>query len=81
MTNWERIKKEACNTIGYSEAADKESFRIGASVGFGKAEDMYQEKISRLEKQLINWEAAYHRVYKDIQTVSKIINEYSPDNS
>jgi len=76
MIKWETIENQACNTVGYSEAENKESFRVGACVGFGKAKDAYQSTIDELTRQLEYFKAQATTYETDLRTITRIINRY-----
>lgn len=76
----DKIEAESKNTIGYSEAANKESFMVGVSVGFHRTNDFYSQKISALESQLEMVKASYAQVRTDMYTLVNIINKYSDND-
>lgn len=74
--NYEEVNNEAKNTVGYKEAENKESFMVGVSVGFRKAEDKYDKKIIELAALAEHYKCAYENTYTDIKTLTNIIAKY-----
>jgi len=70
------IKDIVKNTIGYSEAKDKESFLVGSQVAFAKSEEFYINKIKQLTDSLNYYKSAHETTQKDITTIVKIFNKY-----
>jgi len=73
----QHIKDSVKTTVGYSEAADKESFMIGASVGLGRAERFYAPIIETLKEQLNSRTADFERVDTDMRTIANLIQQYT----
>lgn len=72
----EHIKNAVKDSVGYSEAANKESFMIGASVAFSRSEDFYKSTIEFLTSQLEGWKKSCESVDEDMKTIVKILNKY-----
>lgn len=75
-----KIELAAKNTIGYSEANNKESFMVGVSVAVSKAEEHYEKELTGLRNQVQNYRNEYDRCEKDLKTLASIINRYSDNN-
>lgn len=76
----ERIELEAKGTIGYSEAQNKESFMVGVSVAFSKAEQHYEREIEKLKRQIERYMSSYENATGDLKTLASIINRYSDND-
>lgn len=74
------ISKDIINsvkeTIGYSEATNKESFMIGANVAFKKSEIYYEGIIKTLTSQMEMYKQSSENVFNDIKTIVSIFNKY-----
>lgn len=70
------IKEDVKNSVGYSEAVNKESFMIGASVAFSRSEDFYKSTIESLTTQLNGWKHSCESVDADMKTIVTILNKY-----
>jgi archaellum component FlaC len=77
----EKIESEVKNTIGYSEAENKESFMVGVSVALSKTEDHYKKEIERLTKLFQDYKLNYESVSSDFKTLTSIIHKYSDSNN
>jgi hypothetical protein len=76
----ERIELEAKSTIGYSEAENKESFLVGVSVAFSKAEEHYEREIENLKRQVQGYKSSYENATNDLKTLASIVNRYSEND-
>jgi hypothetical protein len=76
----ERIELEAKGTIGYSEAENKESFMVGVSVAFSKAEEHYKREIENLKGQAQRYKSFYENATNDLKTLASIVNRYSEND-
>lgn len=76
----ERIELEAKGTIGYSEAQNKESFMVGASVAFLKTEEHYEREIENLKKQVEGYKSSCENATNDLKTLASIVNRYSEND-
>lgn len=71
------IKDSVLNTVGYSEALNKNSFVVGAQVAFDKAEDYYTPLLDSLTKRIAKLYAEKDEAIKELTTVSNILTKYS----
>lgn len=70
------LERMVMSTVGYSEAENKESFMIGASVGIRKTEDVLGKQIETLSRNVEFYKTAYENVSKDITTIVNIFKQY-----
>jgi hypothetical protein len=73
-----KTRAYAANTVGYNEAANKDSFNVGVSVTLCKAQELYEEELWALERKMATVQMDYDEVAKDMETLIGIINKYSP---
>lgn len=73
------IKNIVKDTVGYAEAENKESFNVGASVAFSKAEDYYEKIIKDLVMQRDGYKSAAEQYRSDLTNLSTIIKRYTTD--
>ena len=78
MTLREVIQFNSKQTVGYSEANDKQSFNVGVDVSFSIASKHYEKIIEELKRKVEHYRSSYEQVNKDITTLSSIINRYKP---
>lgn len=71
------VKDSVKNSVGYSEATNKEAFLIGASVAFSRSEEFYESTIKSLTSQLENWKSSCESVTDDIKTLVGVIDKYN----
>lgn len=71
------IELECANTIGFSEAENKDSFMVGVSVCFSKTYEKYQTQIERLKEDLRQRTIMHEACRNDLNTLCSIINKYS----
>jgi hypothetical protein len=64
------------NSVGYSEAVNKDSFMVGVSVAFYRAEDYFSNQIASLNSRLEGYKAASEDVDKDMKTLVSILDKY-----
>lgn len=72
----EIIERSAKQTVGYSEAENKESFMVGVSVAISLTQELYLREIKDLETQLEGFRSANETYLKDLNTLSSIITRY-----
>lgn len=72
----DHIKNSIKDTIGYSEASNKESFIIGAQVAFRKAEEYFFNSLKVLNDQRDMYKKAYENTKKDMDTIVSIFKKY-----
>lgn len=83
MTNKElrkQIELATKDTIGYSEAINKESFMVGVSVALFKAEENYEKELTQLRNQIENYKSACNTYITDLKTLATIVNRYSDND-
>lgn len=71
------VELAAKNTIGYSEAENKESFMIGVSVAISILEKLIDKENKDLRESLKYSENAREIYLNDLKNLSSIINRYS----
>lgn len=74
------VELEAQNTVGYSEAVNKESFMIGVSVAFSKTEEQFLIELESTKKLLESYISMYEDVSNDMKTLTGIIGKYSDND-
>jgi hypothetical protein len=75
-----QVELEAKETVGYSEAVNKESFMTGVSVAISKLEIKYKHQIEQLEQQLKYSKINSETYEKDLKTLASIVNRYSDND-
>jgi archaellum component FlaC len=76
----QRIELEAKDTVGYSEAENKESFMVGLSVAFSKTEEHYEKEMENLKRQVQGYKSSYENATNDLKTLASIVNRYSEND-
>jgi hypothetical protein len=75
-----QIQEECKQTIGYSEAENKESFMVGVGVAILKTQEHYHKHILNLEKERDFYMNSADTYKKDLTILSSIINRYSDND-
>lgn len=75
----ELITLESKETIGYSEAQNKESFLVGVSVAFSKTKEHFEKEIESLKRQILHYKTQYAIATSDLKTLASIITRYSQE--
>ena len=75
-----RIELATKDTVGYSEASNKESFMVGVSVALSKAEEHYEKELTQLRNQIENYKSACNTYITDLKTLATIVNRYSDND-
>jgi hypothetical protein len=76
----EKIERYSKQTVGYSEAENKESFMVGVSVAISFTQELYLSEIKDLKTQLEGFRGANETYLNDLKTMSSIIIRYSDDD-
>ena len=75
-----RIEIEVKDTVGYNEAANKDSFMVGVSTALSKAEIYYERQIKELIRSSKSYKSMYENIHSDIKSLTSIISKYSDEN-
>ena len=73
----DHIERKAKDTVGYLEAASKDSFNVGVSVAISIAQEIYEKEIEELNQQLKGLTYVHDALHKDMKTLTAIIQKYS----
>lgn len=74
------IEAATRRSVGFSEAADKESFLSGVNVAIFNADVLYGQEIDRLTKLVEIYEQSNEKATNDLKTLANIINRYSDND-
>ena len=72
----EKLESQAKQTVGYSEAENKESFMVGVSVAISKAITHYELEIEQLKSQINSYKSIGEIYHDDLKTLVNIISKY-----
>jgi hypothetical protein len=75
-----RIELATKDTVGYSEASNKEIFMVGVSVALSKAEEHYERELTQLRNQVENLNSACNTYMTDLKNLATIVNRYSEND-
>lgn len=71
------VENRAKNTIGYKEAANKESFMVGVSVATSFCLEELKSKIESSDRLAVQYQKYSETLEEDLKALASIINRYS----
>ncbi len=70
------VEARVKDTIGYSEAENKNSFMVGVSVAFSKTEEIFKLEIETLKRNYEYFKSAYENVLADMKVLTSTMDKY-----